>query len=124
MPPQPTPEPPASQLEIVSAIEQLHESVRELGAATRGGPAGSSYLTVPVPTALPKPPDVAAEGKVPGGQLIPCTPTSGTLITRTELLLQLPFPHGYQSTVRRIHLALPIFLEEAAVTEQPTESET
>lgn len=80
---------------------------------------GSSYLTVPIPRAQPEPPDVTVAGTVPGGKVIPCTPlqTSG-VVNRTQYRLSFPFRQGVRITIRRIHLKLPMSLEEVVSEKQ------
>jgi hypothetical protein len=82
---------------------------------------GSSYLAVPVPKAIAKPPDVAVEGQVPGGVLIPCTPQAGTeIVNRRQYRLVFPYRQGFQLTLRRIHVSLPVGLEEQGLAKQET----
>lgn len=89
---------------------------------------GASYLTITVEQALPKPPDVAAEGKVPGGQLIPCTPQypeGQALANRTGYRLAFGLQQGSYVTLRRIHLQLPVYVGETGFekTTQTTKQE-
>lgn len=75
---------------------------------------GASSLTLEVPRAIPKPPDVAAEGQVPGGQITPCTPAgpSDVIARRNEYALNFQSPQGTRLLLRRIHLRLPVLLVE------------
>lgn len=74
--------------------------------------AGRSSITIPVPRALPQPPDVAVLGEVPGGVLVPVTdatkPAGGA-----QALYPLTF-QGVRAAINRITLRLPVWLEELA----------
>lgn len=82
---------------------------------------GASFLTVGVPRAQPLPPDIAVQAQVPGGKLLPCTPFAPSdIVNRTEYRLPFPVPQGNVLTVRRIHLKLPVFIEEDELEKQVT----
>jgi hypothetical protein len=85
---------------------------------------GESYLTVPVPQALPKPPDVAIEGQVPGGVLLPCTPATaeaGSVVAnRNQYRLAFPVQQGTRLSLKRIHLAIPVLVAEFELEKQET----
>jgi hypothetical protein len=86
-----------------------------------------SQIELPIPQALPQPPDVAAEGKVPGGELLPCLPVNGEPRYGKAWLLELGLGDGFEIEISRFRLAFPVFLNENAgvITENlQTKNET
>lgn len=98
---------------------------------------GASQLAIPVAVALPAPPDIPELGEVPGGTLFACTPYAwvtnvhgavvgeplqGT-IGRTQYPLSFGVRQGFIAVIRRVHLRLPVFIEELAL-EKHEEEET
>lgn len=79
---------------------------------------GSSYLTVPIDQALPKPPDVTIEGQVPCGGLVAFTPVGATAMERRKYRLQFPVGQGVSLTLTRLRIQVPVFLEELELREQ------
>jgi hypothetical protein len=83
---------------------------------------GASQLLIPVPQAVAAPPDVITELQVPGGVTVPLTPStaSGTpRIRRNQARIDFQAQQGTTVTVRRIHVALPVFLQEQSLEEPP-----
>jgi hypothetical protein len=86
---------------------------------------GESQLQLDVLQALPKPPDVKEEGRVPGGQLTPLSPAQGApTCRRNEYLLAFQSPQGTRLAIKRIHLRLPVYLEERELESQTTSDES
>jgi hypothetical protein len=83
-------------------------------------------LTIPIYQALPMAPDVPVEAEVPGGQITPCTlkhPAEG-LYKRNGILLPFPFHDGFQLSVVRIHVSLPVWVGENEPEKNKTEDLT
>jgi hypothetical protein len=87
---------------------------------------GASSLSIEIGQAYPMPPDIPEAGRVPGGALVPCTPFAPELptVSRNQWRLDFPFTQGFALTLRRIQVALPVFLLELGLELQKATTKT